>query len=151
MNFSTKIKDLIKQGEGLRLKAYKCPAGLLTIGYGHTGRDVKPDMVITHAQAEQLFEADLERAASDVALSIGRNVKLKPNQLEALVSLSYNLGHLPKKAPALVAKVRANPDDPYIRTLFMQYTKAKVNGVLKELSGLAKRRIAEADHYFGVS
>lgn len=151
MNFSTKIKNLIKQGEGLRLKAYKCPAGLLTIGYGHTGKDVTRDMVITLAQAEQLFDADLERAASDVALSIGRNVKLKPNQLEALVSLSYNLGHLPKKAPALVAKVRTNPDDPYIRTLFMQYTKARVNGVLKELSGLMKRRQAEADHYFGVS
>lgn len=149
MKFSDNIKKLIKQGEGLRLKAYRCPAGLLTIGYGHTGKDVTTGMVITHAQAEALFEADLDRTADDVFRCV--NAGLNRPQLEALVSLSYNLGHLPTKAPSLVAMVRANRNDPKIREQFMKYTKARVNGVMKELPGLVKRRKAEADHYFSAS
>ena len=47
--------ELIKQFEGCELKAYYCPAGILTIGYGHTGPDVyKPGMTITLERAEAL-------------------------------------------------------------------------------------------------
>jgi len=50
---------MIKGWEGCRLTAYKCPAGVLTIGYGHTGKDVKPGMKITQTQADALFETDV--------------------------------------------------------------------------------------------
>ncbi len=52
--------DLIKKYEGCRLDAYKCPAGVWTIGYGHTG-DVQPGQQITQAQADAILIVDLER------------------------------------------------------------------------------------------
>lgn len=70
-------------------------------------------------------------------------------QFDALVSLSYNIGSLTVKAPTLVRKVKSDPNDPTIRAEFMKHVNARVNGVLKPLPGLMKRRAAEADHYFG--
>ena len=58
MHTSEKGLNLIKKYEGLRLKAYKCPAGKLTIGYGHTN-NVRPDDVITEAQALELLLRDV--------------------------------------------------------------------------------------------
>ena len=71
------------------------------------------------------------------------------DQFDALVSLSYNIGSLTVKAPTLVRKVKSDPNDPTIRAEFMKHVNARVNGVLKPLPGLMKRRAAEADHYFG--
>lgn len=56
-SLSQKGLDLIKGFEGLRLRAYRDPAGVWTIGYGHTG-GVKPGQVITRARAEELLRAD---------------------------------------------------------------------------------------------
>ena len=53
--------NLIKTYEGLALKAYLCPANVLTIGYGHTGKDVIPDMQINEVTAEQILKRDLEK------------------------------------------------------------------------------------------
>ena len=52
--------DLIKKFEGCRLKAYKCPANVWTIGYGHT-KGVEPYEIITLAEAEELLRKDLEK------------------------------------------------------------------------------------------
>ncbi len=59
MHISEKGLALIKEFEGLELKAYVCPAGVLTIGYGHTGPDVIPEMEITQANADDLLKGDL--------------------------------------------------------------------------------------------
>lgn len=148
MELSRKIKEMIKGWEGCRLSAYRCPAGVLTIGYGHTGPDVTPGKRITQAEADALFERDImEFAASVVPTFAG--VQLSACQFDALVSLSYNIGSLQKKAPTLVSMVRANPADSAIRAEFMKHVNARVNGVLKPLPGLVKRRTAEANHYFG--
>ena len=56
MNVSRIGIDLIESFEGCVLKAYKRPGGVWTIGYGHTGSDVKPDMVITHKEADELLK-----------------------------------------------------------------------------------------------
>ncbi|ADR51789.1 phage-related lysozyme [Candidatus Liberibacter solanacearum CLso-ZC1] len=48
--------DLIKKFEGLRLSAYRCPASIWTIGYGHTGNDVFEDLGITEQQADDLLK-----------------------------------------------------------------------------------------------
>ena len=82
--------DLVKQFEGLRLKAYKCPAGVWTIGYGHTGKDVEKGMVITEAQAEALLVSDLSKFADGVRRRV--KVRLNSNQFSALVSLAFNIG-----------------------------------------------------------
>lgn len=148
MQLSTAIKKKIKAWEGCRLTAYRCPAGVWTIGYGHTGHDVSPGLRISQAKAEAMFEDDIACFAATVAPAFA-GVQLNSDQFDALVSLSYNIGSLTVKAPTLVRKVKTNPDDPTIRAEFMKHVNARVNGILKPLPGLMKRRAAEADHYFG--
>ncbi|MCX4289083.1 MAG: lysozyme [Duncaniella sp.] len=148
MELSQKIKQMIKGWEGCKLTAYRCPAGVLTIGYGHTGADVTPGKTITQAEADRLFDADVRKFAEKVA-PLFSGVVLNNNQFDALVSLSYNIGSLSVKAPKLLRKVKANPNDPSIRAEFLKHVNARVNGVLKQLPGLVKRRTAEANHYFG--
>lgn len=148
MELSQKIKQMIKGWEGCKLTAYRCPAGVLTIGYGHTGADVTPGKSITQAEADRLFDNDIRKFADRVA-SLFVGVTLNNNQFDALVSLSYNIGSLSVKAPTLLRKVKANPNDPTIRAEFLKHVNARVNGVLKQLPGLVKRRTAEANHYFG--
>lgn len=149
MELSPKIKQMIKSWEGCRLTAYRCPAGVLTIGYGHTGPDVSPGMKITRAEADALFDRDISRFASTVAPAFS-GVALKACQFDALVSLSYNIGNLQKKAPTLVRMVNSDPSDAAIRAEFEKHCKARVDGALVVLPGLVRRRKAEADHYFGL-
>lgn len=147
MNLTNEIRAKMMQWEGCRLKAYRCPAGVLTIGYGHTGPDVKPGMEITAPQAVALFNDDVDKFARSVEASLA-GVSLKQKQFDAVVSLAYNIGLGGLKKSTLYRKVKANPDDPTIRAEFMKHVNARVNGVLKPLPGLVKRRRAEADHYF---
>ena len=81
--------DLIKRFEGLKLRAYRCSAGVLTIGYGST-IDVHEGQVITQAQADDLLRADLHDAEAAVTKLIA--VPLNDNEFSALVSFTYNLG-----------------------------------------------------------
>ena len=148
MELSQKIKQMIKGWEGCKLTAYRCPAGVLTIGYGHTGPDVTPGKTITQAEADSLFATDVRKFAAKVA-PLFAGVALNNNQFDALVSLSYNIGSLAVKAPTLLRKVKVNPNDPSIRAEFLKHVNARVNGVLKQLPGLVKRRTAEANHYLG--
>ena len=80
---------LIKEFEGLSLKAYKCPADVWTIGYGTT-RGVKPGQVISEAEAEAMLRADVDRFAKGVAESV--KVPLAQHQFDALVTFAYNVG-----------------------------------------------------------
>ncbi|MGY8627670.1 lysozyme [Chromobacterium violaceum] len=82
--------SLIKQFEGVRLAAYQDMVGVWTIGYGHTGPDVKAGLAITQQQADQLLAADLEKFETGVGKAV--IVPLNANQFSALVSFSYNLG-----------------------------------------------------------
>lgn len=150
MELSRSIKEKIKGWEGCLLRTYRCSAGVLTIGYGHTGPDVHVGMQITKQRADELFEADIARFASTVEKVLA-GARLKQCQFDALVSLSYNIGYLPRKAPTLLKKVNADADDATIRDEFMKHVNARVDGVLKPLKGLQIRRAAEADHYFGKS
>lgn len=81
--------DLIKSFEGCSLKAYRCPANVLTIGYGHTG-GVKEGQVITQQEAERLLRVDLGSYES----AVNKYVKaiINQNQFDALVSFAYNCG-----------------------------------------------------------
>lgn len=80
MELSQSIKSKIKAWEGCRLTAYRCPAGVLTIGYGHTGADVFPGKRITQAEADALFEADIKKFADGVAAKL-RGARINNNQL----------------------------------------------------------------------
>lgn len=82
--------NLVKQFEGLVLKAYRDPVGIWTIGYGHTGPEVGPGDVITKAQAEALLKKDLIRFEQAVRSLV--KVPLNSNQFSALVSFTFNVG-----------------------------------------------------------
>ena len=140
MKTSPKGIALIKEFEGLRLKAYLCPGGVWTIGYGHTA-GVKPGMTITEEQAEQFLKEDMivfEKAVNN------QNLALNQNQFDALVSFIYNVGTGNFSSSTLLRKVRANPQDNSIMDEFLRwvYSKGRV------LPGLQRRRLAEMKLYF---
>lgn len=137
---------LIKRFEGLKLRAYLCPAGLPTIGWGSTfyedGSKVKLGDVITIDRADKLLfntVAQFERQVDTAVTST-----INANQLGALTSFAFNVGMGNFRRSTLLRLVNANPNNPAIRTEFMKWTRAK-NQVLK---GLVTRRQAEADLYF---
>ena len=140
MKTSPKGIALIKEFEGLRLKAYLCPGGVWTIGYGHTA-GVKPGMTITEEQAEQFLKEDLivfEKAVNNQNLSINQN------QFDALVSLIYNIGIGNFQKSTLLRKARINANDNSIMDEFLRwvYSKGRV------LPGLQRRRLSEMKLYF---
>lgn len=146
MVITSKLKDLVKQFEGCSLKAYKCPAGIWTIGYGNTqyenGKAVKEGETITLDRAEQLLEVILIKFVQQVGELV--KSKVNQNQKDALTDFAYNCGVGNLRSSTLLKKVNADPNDKTIRTEFEKWNKA--NG--KVLNGLVKRRTAEANLYF---
>lgn len=82
-------RELVHNFEGCRLRAYRCPGGQWTIGYGHT-RGVTPEMQCTCAQAEEWLDEDLAEAARTVDELV--KVPLTNNQREALIIFVFNVG-----------------------------------------------------------
>lgn len=134
-------RDLIKANEGKRLTAYKCPAGVWTIGWGHTGPDVKPGMTISEAKAETLLTQDLRKF--EQAIDGRVSVRLTQNQFDALVSLVYNIGEGNFAGSTVLKRVNAQ-NWQGAADAFSMWTKARVNGQLKVMPGLVKRRKQEA-------
>jgi lysozyme len=137
---------IIKRFEGLKLRAYLCPAGLPTIGYGNTryedGSTVKLGEQITIDRADKLLMhtvAQFERQVDTVVTA-----PVNANQLGALTSFAFNVGMGNFRKSTLLRKVNANPNDPTIRAEFMKWIRA--NG--KVLTGLQRRREAESALYF---
>ena len=124
--------NLIKKYEGCRLNSYICPAGVLTIGYGHTGKDVKPNQTITKRKAISLLKKDLARFERHVQ-SYNYIYEWTDNEFSALVSFAYNIGNI-DQLTAYGTRTRSQ-----IRSAMLKYVKA--NG--KTLPGLVKRRKAE--------
>lgn len=91
MNISEEGIKLIKNFEGCKLTAYKCPAQIWTIGYGHTGSDVHSGLKISQEQAEKLLKVDLLIHCNNVSKLV--KVPLTQNQFDALVSFEYNIGY----------------------------------------------------------
>jgi lysozyme len=131
---------LIRKSEGLRLKAYTCPAGVLTIGYGHTGPDVKKDKKITVDEAEYLLQTDVTHAADSVLKLTSGNVS--QGQLDALTDFVFNLGSGKLAGSTLLRKHKAGNYDG-AASEFGRWIYA--NG--RPLTGLIKRRAAETHLY----
>lgn len=89
MRISDRGLEIIKEFEGFRARAYMCPAGVWTIGYGHT-RGVKAGDVVTEQQATELLRNDAKEAEEVVTDLV--KVELSQWQFDALVSLVYNIG-----------------------------------------------------------
>lgn len=129
--------DLIKRFESLRLKSYLCPAGVWTIGYGHT-RGVTPGIVITEAEAERLLREDIEPC--ERAVSSACKVPLTSAQFSALVSLVFNIGAGAFSKSTLL-KLLNQGQYSEAEKQFKRWNKA--GG--RELPGLTRRRAAEAE------
>jgi len=141
MKTSKKGIELIKKFEGLRLSAYYCPAHKLTIGYGHTGEDVREGMKITVEEAERILKKDCERFEKGVNEMV--HVSLEQHQFDALISFSFNLGLGYLESSTLLKKINVG-DNAGALTEFLKWNKA--NG--RVLEGLVRRREAEQELFF---
>lgn len=134
--------DFVKRWEGFRACAYRCPAGVMTIGYGHTG-DVKAGDVVTYHEADELLLKDLQSTAERLAPYI--QVPVTEGQAVALTSLAFNLGvqGMVRKCPRLMRALNAREYEAAADE-FLDVTNGGV-------PGLVKRRAAERALFLGES
>ena len=131
--------DRLKGYESLRLKAYPDPGtggAPWTIGYGHTGVDVRPGQTITQAQAGALLRGDLSGAEAEVRADV--KVPLGQDQFDALVSFQFNTGAL--GASTLLKKLNAG-DYAGAQAEFGRWVHG---GAGQVMPGLVTRRAQEA-------
>ena len=150
----------LKAREGLRLTAYKCQAGKLTIGWGHTD-GVRPGQKITEAQACGLLAADvlpLERHLNKLQENDG--VKLKQCEYDALISFIFNVGQKSFQISTMRKKLVAGRPAEEIaaefdRWVYVTVTEKVTNedGTIENVSkkivsnGLQNRRKSEKAQY----
>lgn len=137
MKTGNKGIELIKHFEGCELEAYKCPAGVWTIGYGHI-KGVHEGMKITEHQAEEMLKSELHEYEGYINDYV--TVPLNQNQFDAMVSWVYNLGGGNLRASTLLKVLNAGDYDG-VPAQMLRWNKA--GG--KVLEGLTRRRQAEAD------
>lgn len=141
MKTSDKGLELIKRYEGCVLKAYKCPAGVWTIGYGHT-KTARPGMKITLRVAQELLQSDLQ--VFEEAVNSLVDIDVTQNEFDALVSFTYNVGSGALRQSTLLRvlnegyKIKAANE-------FLKWTKAAG----RTLPGLVARRSAERMLFLG--
>ena len=114
MKSSEKAYSLIRQFEGLQLKACRCPAGVWTVGYGHTS-GVEPGIAVTKEQAEAFLRQDIVAIENVVNAEC---LNLRQCQFDALVSFVFNVGGGNFRKSTLLKKIKANPDDNSIMDEF---------------------------------
>lgn len=106
MKISEKGIEFIIKEEGEVLTAYICPAGVWTIGVGHTGKDVNPGMKISKEQSRELLKSDLVRFENSVNRSV--KVNLAQNKFDALVSFAFNVGTGAFETSTLLKKINVS-------------------------------------------
>lgn len=132
MRASNTCINAIKGFETLQLKAYKCPAGVLTIGYGHT-KGVKVGKVITDAQADALLKGDILNVENSLN---SMSITFTQGQFDALVDFCFNFGMVKFIGSTLYTKISVHASDDEIAEQFRRW----VYGGGKKLDGLVKRR-----------
>lgn len=128
---------------GPALKAYRCPAGVPTIGFGETA-GVKMGMTCTESEAWDMLARDLAARAQAVRAMLQHLAN--DEQLGAMVSLAYNIGSEAFKKSS-VLRLHNKGDFAAAARAFALWNKAKVGGKLQVLAGLTARRAAEAAMY----
>ena len=141
MKSSELLLNKIIDFEGCKLTAYKCPAGVWTIGVGHT-KGVKQGQTITEAQAMSLLKGDLLPCENYVN-NLG--VCKTQGEFDSLVDFVFNLGTAALGRSTLLKYIRAKKPEQYIREEFAKW----VNSKGMRLKGLVIRRAWEADRYYG--
>ena len=137
MKISNTGIDLIKHFEGCETAAYKCPAGVWTIGYGHI-KGVQEGDVITETQAHEMLVEELSEYENYIHDLV--SCPLNQNQFDALVSWVFNLGS-GNLASSTLLRVLNSGEYKGVPEQIMRWNKASG----KVLAGLTKRRQAEAE------
>ena len=137
------LEFLIKEEGGIKLKAYKCQAGVLTIGVGHTGKDVKEGMEITKEKAIELLKGDLRRFENVVNKSI--KYPIEQHKFDALVSLAFNIGVNAFSNSTVVKKINMGAKMCEVEEAWKMWRK----GGGKVLPILVRRREREIKMYKG--
>ena len=141
------INALLKKFEGCKLKSYRCPANVCTIGYGHTSSAGAPTvtdgMTITQKQADDILRRDLVKYETEVFNMVRQ--PLTQNQYDVLVDFAYNAGVGNLKSSTMLKKINSGNLDAVPDEL-MKWTK----GGGKVLPGLVRRRQAEAAWWVAV-
>ena len=140
MRTTAKGLALIKEFEGLRLEAYLCPAGVWTIGWGHT-KGVKKGDRIDISTAEKYLREDIEEAERGIEKLV--KVKLNDNQFSALVSFVFNFGETKFRSSTLLRVINTDPYSPDVAIQFRRWVYA--DGKISQ--GLIRRREAEVKLY----
>lgn len=130
---------IVKRNEGLELTAYLCPAKVWTIGWGHTGPDVRRGLTIDERQAEQLLDQDLDIAEQAVAKAAPG---ASQEQFDAMVSLAFNIGVGAFLGSTLLKRHKGG-DFAGAAAAFGNWVYAK----RRKLPGLVRRRAEEAALY----
>lgn len=144
MNTSQVGIDLIKRFEGFKAVPYYCPAGKLSIGYGHVIDSPKErfNSPITQADAERILRSDLR--ATEATIAKGVKAPLSQGQFDALASLVYNWG-IGNFLKSQGLKRLNGLDYKGAATEFFSREKGVVNIAGKFSQGLYNRRLAELE------
>jgi len=127
---------------GATATAYRCSAGVWTVGWGHTGPHIRDGVTKTLEECEQILRDDLRWAEDVVRRTVSADIT--QTQFDALVAFIFNCGEGNWGSSTLRRRVNASAPPGDIEEGFMRFRKARVNGVLTELAGLVRRRRAEA-------
>jgi len=140
INLVKRFEGLHKVGQDGIIRAYRCPAGRWTIGYGHT-KGVRSGVQGDEAQCDLWLQEDLNVAGQ----AINRHVRvpLSQAQYDALASFIFNVGEGNFASSTLLKRLNKGLYDQ-VPEQIMRWNKATVDGVLTELRGLTRRRTAEA-------
>ena len=140
MKSSQRLIYFLKKSEGCSLTAYKCPAGVWTIGYGHT-KDGKPGDKITPYQAEQFLKEDLVKY-EDVANKT-KHIGGSQGKFDAIVDFIYNCGEANWNSSTLKKYIECGKASWEIQEQFLRW----VNAGGRKIGGLVSRRIWEAARF----
>lgn len=146
MNVDASGERMIKSFEGCKLAAYPDPAtggDPWTIGYGATGSGIVKGVVWTRAQADARFTQDIAKFAAKVSALLG-SAQTTQGQLNALVSLAYNIG-TGNLASSTLLRLHKAKDYEGAAGQFARWNKAAG----QVMTGLTRRRAAEAKMYRG--
>lgn len=145
--WSEDILELVKNMEGFEAKAKPCPAGVLTIGYGHTTSAgppaVKRGKTITAVEADSLLRMDLGRCLQNILPLLP---VLREAEIEALCSFVFNVGESAFEGSTLLRRIRAGCGPKAVREAFCMWVKYTdpLTGERLTAGGLVRRRRAEA-------
>ena len=147
MKASDQCIDLLIAFEGIELQAYRCPAGIWTIGIGHTGTvdgcPVSEGMSISHGKAMQLLREDLRRF-EEYLCGQPFAASLKQHQFDALISFLFNVGTSAFHTSTMRRKLLSRAGSDAIASEFGRWVYAKADGKTNKLPGLVHRREQEA-------